>query len=300
MRCRMPLAVFVAGEAPSSAGDDDVLRSRAAEILLRRFAWHRRVRISHDRARRPHCRWTLQLHDSGLLVYSWHCVVNAAGFGGSGRGRARKNIQKICSGARHLYADLCSHFRRDLWRPAVCPEETEALAILGASPQDLTSDDIYAAIIPPGPKAFPSLPAYSVCLTRAEHRSSATISGYVAFGSLQGPAFTAQLDITYRSKISAGQSILCTAEVESIDGRKVHIAVRSFSIVSGGACASDVSSSSLHPARVGEHPACPLQYLLSNSQGLCWPPQPARRHLQSASCMAAKVRTGQGSQLARI
>mmetsp|Transcript_20763 Transcript_20763/g.62538 ORF Transcript_20763/g.62538 Transcript_20763/m.62538 type:complete len:297 (+) Transcript_20763:187-1077(+) len=36
-----------------------------------------------------------------------------------------------------------------------------------------------------------------------------------------GPAFTAQLDITYRSKIAAGQSILCTAEVESIEGRKV-------------------------------------------------------------------------------
>lgn len=36
-----------------------------------------------------------------------------------------------------------------------------------------------------------------------------------------GPAFTAQLDISYISRISADRTILCTAEVESIDGRKV-------------------------------------------------------------------------------
>lgn len=36
-----------------------------------------------------------------------------------------------------------------------------------------------------------------------------------------GPAFTAQLDISYISRISADKTILCTAEVESIDGRKV-------------------------------------------------------------------------------
>ena len=36
-----------------------------------------------------------------------------------------------------------------------------------------------------------------------------------------GPAFTAQLDMTYRGKIQSCSTILCTAEVESIEGRKV-------------------------------------------------------------------------------
>lgn len=36
-----------------------------------------------------------------------------------------------------------------------------------------------------------------------------------------GPAFTAQLDITYISRIPPNSTILCTADVESIDGRKV-------------------------------------------------------------------------------
>lgn len=36
-----------------------------------------------------------------------------------------------------------------------------------------------------------------------------------------GPAFTAQLDMTYKGKIASSSAILCTAEVESIEGRKI-------------------------------------------------------------------------------
>ena len=39
-----------------------------------------------------------------------------------------------------------------------------------------------------------------------------------------GPAFTAQLDITYLGKVPSSSTILCTAEVESIEGRKVRSA----------------------------------------------------------------------------
>ncbi|DBB18213.1 hypothetical protein WJX82_002941 [Trebouxia sp. C0006] len=36
-----------------------------------------------------------------------------------------------------------------------------------------------------------------------------------------GPAYTAHLEVEYKAKISAGATILCTAEVESVNGRKV-------------------------------------------------------------------------------
>lgn len=36
-----------------------------------------------------------------------------------------------------------------------------------------------------------------------------------------GPAYTVQLEVSYKSKISAGAKILCTTEVESVEGRKL-------------------------------------------------------------------------------
>ncbi|KAK9812857.1 hypothetical protein WJX72_004768 [[Myrmecia] bisecta] len=36
-----------------------------------------------------------------------------------------------------------------------------------------------------------------------------------------GPAYTAHLEVNYKAKIQAGRLLLCTTEVESIDGRKV-------------------------------------------------------------------------------
>lgn len=36
-----------------------------------------------------------------------------------------------------------------------------------------------------------------------------------------GPAYTVQLEVSYKAKIPAGQIILCTAEVESMAGRKL-------------------------------------------------------------------------------
>ena len=36
-----------------------------------------------------------------------------------------------------------------------------------------------------------------------------------------GPAFTAHLEVEYKAKIQAGRLLLCTTEVESIEGRKL-------------------------------------------------------------------------------
>ena len=36
-----------------------------------------------------------------------------------------------------------------------------------------------------------------------------------------GPAYTVQLEVTYKSKIPAGATVLCCAEVESVEGRKI-------------------------------------------------------------------------------
>jgi len=36
-----------------------------------------------------------------------------------------------------------------------------------------------------------------------------------------GPAYTVQLEVSYKSKIPAGATVLCAAEVESVDGRKL-------------------------------------------------------------------------------
>ena len=36
-----------------------------------------------------------------------------------------------------------------------------------------------------------------------------------------GPAYTVQLEVSYKSKIAAGKTVLCTTEVESAEGRKL-------------------------------------------------------------------------------
>lgn len=42
-----------------------------------------------------------------------------------------------------------------------------------------------------------------------------------AAADLPWPMYTVQLDVSYRRKIDAGATVLCTTEVESIEGRKV-------------------------------------------------------------------------------
>lgn len=42
----------------------------------------------------------------------------------------------------------------------------------------------------------------------------------------RGPAYTVHLEIGYKSKIEAGRTILCTTEVESLEGRKLWMKVR--------------------------------------------------------------------------
>lgn len=39
--------------------------------------------------------------------------------------------------------------------------------------------------------------------------------------SFWGPAYTVQLEVSYKAKISAGRTVLCTTEVESMNGRKL-------------------------------------------------------------------------------
>jgi acyl-coenzyme A thioesterase PaaI-like protein len=39
--------------------------------------------------------------------------------------------------------------------------------------------------------------------------------------SFWGPAYTVQLEVSYKSTISAGRTVLCTTEVESAEGRKL-------------------------------------------------------------------------------
>jgi hypothetical protein len=39
--------------------------------------------------------------------------------------------------------------------------------------------------------------------------------------SFWGPAYTVQLEVSYKAKISAGRTVLCTTEVESAEGRKL-------------------------------------------------------------------------------
>ena len=39
--------------------------------------------------------------------------------------------------------------------------------------------------------------------------------------SFWGPAYTAQLEVSYKHKIPAGATVLCSAEVESMEGRKL-------------------------------------------------------------------------------
>ncbi len=41
----------------------------------------------------------------------------------------------------------------------------------------------------------------------------------------RGPAYTVNLEVQYKSKIEAGRTILCTTEVESLEGRKLWMKV---------------------------------------------------------------------------
>jgi len=41
--------------------------------------------------------------------------------------------------------------------------------------------------------------------------------------SFWGPAYTVQLEVTYKSKISADSTVLCTAKLDKVDGRKLYM-----------------------------------------------------------------------------
>lgn len=84
----------------------------------------------------------------------------------------------------------------------------------------------------------------------------------------RGPAYTVHLEIAYKSKIEAGRTILCTTEVESLEGRKLWMKVWWLSRAAGATAGKgwpSVPSSQLERrlARAGQGPA-----------GTSWPTAP--------------------------
>ena len=89
----------------------------------------------------------------------------------------------------------------------------------------------------------------------------------------RGPAYTVHLEIAYKSKIEAGRTILCTTEVESLEGRKLWMKVRWWGRAAGAGAGKGWPSV----------PASQLGRLLARAvqcpAGTSWPTTPCRHRL---------------------